>query len=173
MSDMIYRSHTKSVKVGAIANRHDMPVDEYLVDYMSFHGQRAYQRAWDATHQWVRRNSRTKMIFYYTGMTEFTIGVLDALDTSSHPHLLMRWNQTSEKYEPLLRKSFPIVKAVHQLAHIMRHLSEGVPLQLRIDGQNPPEIYSENADPDERDYPHQWLTSDAIEFIKEELRGRK
>jgi len=34
-------------------------------------------------------------------------------------------------------------------------------------------VYAETADPDERDYPYQWLTSNAIEWIKEELRGRK
>lgn len=173
MPEMIYRPYTKSLRVGAIANRHTMPVDEYLAPTVTVHGQKAYLLAWDMTHLWIKKHRKTKMIFYFTGMTEFTIGVLDALDTSSHPHLLMRYNRAELRYEPLLRKSFPIVKAIHQLAHIMRYLSEGVPLQLRIDGQNTPEVYAETADPDERDYPHQWLTSNAVEWIKEELRGRK
>lgn len=87
-----------------------MPVDEYLVDSVS-PGQSAYDQIYQSLAAWLeanpgagRREDRPLHV-YYSGLTEATLAVADAIHNYGcrHAHL-MRFDRTLEAYEPLHRQ---------------------------------------------------------------------
>ena len=100
-------------RLGTIASRHEMPVDEYLVESVT-PGQGAYDQVYEAITAWldrhpgVGRDADRPLHVYYSGLTEATLAVSDALHNYGcwNAHL-MRFDRVLEDYEPLHRHVKP------------------------------------------------------------------
>ena len=97
-------------RLGIIASRHDMPVEEYLVESVN-PGQSAYDQvywafaAWLDAHPGVGRRPELPLELYYSGLTEATLAVTDALHNYGCRHAdLMRFDRELQGYEPLRRQ---------------------------------------------------------------------
>lgn len=97
-------------RVGVIADRHEMPVDEYLAQRVR-PGQSAYDEVYAACDDWLRRHPEAGLLdgppleFYYSGLTEATLAVADALHNHARTAArLMRYDIVAQDYEPLRRK---------------------------------------------------------------------
>ena len=100
-------------RIGIISARHEMPVDEYLVESVN-PGQSAYDQiyeaivAWLARHPGVGHEADKPLHIYYSGLTEATLAVTDALhNLGCHNAYLMRFDRVLEDYEPLHRHIQP------------------------------------------------------------------
>lgn len=100
----------RPVRIGVIASRHDMPVDEYLVESVT-PGQSAYDQiyaavsAWLDAHPEIGRRPDRPLELYYSGLTEATLAVADAVHNFGLSHAyLMRYDRDLADYEPLRRK---------------------------------------------------------------------
>ena len=97
----------KTVKVGTVAGRHPLPVDEYLLEQAD-PGQCAY----DAAYMAASRRGYEAVVndeileVYYTGLTEVTLGTIDGLDEAGATYRLMRYNLNGNTYEPLQRRVY-------------------------------------------------------------------
>jgi len=97
-------------RLGIIASRHDMPVAEYLVESVN-PGQSAYDQVYNAFSAWldahpgVGRRADQPLHLYYSGLTEATLAVADALHNYGCRHAyLMRFDRSLQDYEPLHRE---------------------------------------------------------------------
>jgi hypothetical protein len=91
------------MKVGTIRGRHEMPVDEYLVEVVE-PGQAAYNAVFRAAILWRRRNPSASVHLYYTGLTEATLGALDGLSyerLGGGAPVLWRWDAATQTYATL------------------------------------------------------------------------
>jgi hypothetical protein len=87
-----------------------MPVEEYLVESVT-PGQSAYDQIYQAFSEWLERHPgvgrqpELPLYLYYSGLTEATLAVCDAIHNygcrSAH---LMRFDRLLEDYEPLQRQ---------------------------------------------------------------------
>jgi hypothetical protein len=96
-------------RIGTIASRHEMPVDEYVVESVT-PGQSAYDQIYEALSRWllanpgVGRDADKPLEVYYSGLTEATLAVADALHNYGCVHTqLMRYDIVLQEYEPLRR----------------------------------------------------------------------
>lgn len=104
---------TRPRRLGVIAARHEMPVDEYLVESVQ-PGQSAYDAVYEAMARWladnptVGRQADAPLYVYYSGLTEATLAATDALHNHGCRHVyLMRFDRDLQDYEPLQRRLTP------------------------------------------------------------------
>ncbi len=100
-------------RIGIIAARHEMPVEEYLVESV-IPGQSAYDQIYDAIVAWLARHpgvgceADKPLHIYYSGLTEATLAATDALhNLGYHNTRLMRFDRVLQDYEPLHRRVEP------------------------------------------------------------------
>ncbi|RJP46792.1 MAG: hypothetical protein C4584_01140 [Armatimonadetes bacterium] len=96
------------VRLGTIAGRHPLPVDEYLITRPVIPGQFAYDTVFHAAKDWVKRNGPVGVLIelYYTGLTEALMGALDgfaAAGVERERVILMRFEESFGQYLPLRR----------------------------------------------------------------------
>lgn len=92
------------MRLGVCANRHRMPVDEYLSYRQLTPGQAAYNAIYAAACQWAHEHPDTHTVMlYYTGLTETTIAALDALHDAGIAVVPMFYDQLAGEYVPLRR----------------------------------------------------------------------
>jgi hypothetical protein len=96
-------------RLGIIASRHEMPVEEYLVANVN-PGQSAYDliyetfSGWLETNPGIGRRPDRPLEIYYSGLTEATLAVTDALHNFGCRYTtLMRFDRVLQDYEPLHR----------------------------------------------------------------------
>jgi hypothetical protein len=96
-------------RIGVIASRHDMPVNEYLVERVQ-PGQSAYDTIYAAFSRWLQehptagRAAGEPLYIYYSGLTEGTLAVADAMHNFGlRQAFLMRYDLALEDYEVLHR----------------------------------------------------------------------
>jgi hypothetical protein len=96
-------------RIGTISSRHEMPVDEYIVESVT-PGQSAYDQIYHALARWilanpgVGRDPDQPLEVYYSGLTEATLAVADALHNYGCVNSrLMRYDIVQQDYEPLRR----------------------------------------------------------------------
>jgi hypothetical protein len=101
------------IRIGVIADRHVMPVDEYLVERVR-PGQSAYDEVLAACERWLREHPEAgieggvPLEIYYSGLTEATLAVADALHNAGRVNAqLMRFDIVLQDYEPLRRHRAP------------------------------------------------------------------
>ena len=91
-------------RMGTIANRHDMPVDFYLIEQRRLTtGQFAYDLAYQKVleRQW---HPTVTVMVYYTGLNDVTLAVQDAFERLKQPYAFMRYHVKSGDYEPVHRQ---------------------------------------------------------------------
>ncbi len=100
-------------RLGVIAARHEMPVEEYLVESVQ-PGQPAYDAVYEAMARWLASNPSVgrqpdePLYLYYSGLTEATLAATDALHNFSCWYAyLMRFDRDLQDYEPLQRRLAP------------------------------------------------------------------
>jgi hypothetical protein len=98
-----------TIKLGTQAGRHPMPVDRYLLAGDVGVGQEAYDAAFAAAQAWLKEpgnfaQMREGVELYYAGLTEVTLGVLDAFQASGYAEnvVLFRYDR-DQGYVPLRR----------------------------------------------------------------------
>jgi len=98
------------MKLGTQAGRHEMPVEHYLLAGDVGVGQQAYDAAFEAASAWLREPGnyaqlREGLELYYAGLTEVTLGVVDAFQASGYAEnvVLMRFDRDQNDYVPLRR----------------------------------------------------------------------
>ena len=96
-------------RVGIIASRHEMPVEEYLIESVT-PGQSAYDEIFTAITHWlhahpgVGQEADKPLHIYYSGLTAATLAVTDALHNYGYRNVqLMRYDIVLQDYEPLHR----------------------------------------------------------------------
>jgi hypothetical protein len=94
-------NNAKILKLGVL-NRHNMPVEAYLVNRDVEAGQDAYRAAFEAALE-LGRTGVDIIHLYYTGLTESTIGALDGLESYGVRVVLYRYDNDSLSYVPLER----------------------------------------------------------------------
>src|SRR4051812_10180859 len=99
----------RPLRLGIIASRHEMPVDEYLVASVN-PGQSAYNLIYETFSAWLQANPDVARVpnhpleVYYSGLTEATLAVTDALHNFGCRYtMLMRFDRVLDDYEPLHR----------------------------------------------------------------------
>ena len=99
--------------IGIIADRHEMPVEEYLVERVR-PGQSAYDEVYEVCASWLRRHPEAgrepaaPLEIYYSGLTEATLAVADAVHNFDRQYArLMRFDVLLQEYESLQRKRNP------------------------------------------------------------------
>src|SRR5690349_16618855 len=97
-------------RIGIIAARHEMPVEEYLVESV-LPGQPAYDAIYDALDAWLQAHpgvgSRPErpLQLYFSGLTEATLAATDVLHNRGCQYAhLMRFDRVLEDYEVLQRR---------------------------------------------------------------------
>ena len=102
-------------RIGTIASRHEMPVEEYLVETVQ-PGQSAYDEVYTAMASWleahprVGRRAELPLEVYYSGLTEATLAAADALHNyGCSSAQLMRFDRELQDYEPLQRRREPCI----------------------------------------------------------------
>jgi hypothetical protein len=94
-----------------------MPVDEYLLEEVT-PGQSAYDEIYAALSRWLKshpgagRDADQPLQVYYSGLTEATLAVADALHNfGCRNAMLMRFDRVLQDYEPLHRQLAPCESA--------------------------------------------------------------
>ncbi|MCC7105913.1 MAG: hypothetical protein IT307_12285 [Chloroflexi bacterium] len=101
------------VRIGVIADRHVMPVDQYLVERVR-PGQSAYDEVLAACERWLSEHPEAgvdggvPLEVFYSGLTEATMAVADALHNNGRVNArLMRFDIVLQSYESLRRHQVP------------------------------------------------------------------
>ena len=82
-----------------------MPVEGRYILRASILGQAGYDNAYYETLSFPFDEQRyTGIELYYTGLTEATVGVIDALVTRGIPHVLMCYVHHNGQYMPIIRQ---------------------------------------------------------------------
>lgn len=96
-----------NIKVGVIAGRHPLPVDEYLVTREVTPGDDAYQAAYQAAKEHGEiRDTGSSVDLYYTGLTELTLGALDGYTAAYINVEAYRFDAASGQYFHLPREGY-------------------------------------------------------------------
>ena len=129
------------VRIGSQAGRHPMPVERYiLTDPDVGVGQAAYDAAYEAASAWLREpgnaaQMRAGIELFYAGLTEVTLGVVDALQATGYAEnvVLMRFDRDQNDYLPLRR----VVPAEGEMSATMWVFDQRKPSGLRWAGIEP------------------------------------
>ena len=94
------------MRIGTIAGRHPLPVERNILQGQVNPGQEAYDQAFSATKDLVREllsQGVDHIDLFYTGLTEITIAVLDALQDEPVSVTVWRYDSVASEYMPLRR----------------------------------------------------------------------
>lgn len=95
----------KWLALGTIHGRHVMPCEGRYILPRAPIGQPAYDVAYDAALYYEFDPAQYDGIrLYFTGLTEVTMGVCDALAARGIPHVLMAYNHQTRRYTEVTRR---------------------------------------------------------------------